>query len=204
LIDKIKVIVFDLGNVLIYFDYGRLKFNLNKIETGLGDRFIKKYYENYHVHQQYEKWELNNDEFLKIMLEWCENKIDAEAFKHIYADLFTENTEATKLLAKLKDNYQLVLLSNTNFIHQKYGWAQFGFLKYFDKFILSHEVGAIKPEDKIYKAVENFTNQLPECHLFIDDIEEYVNGAKKRGWKGIQFVANEKLLSDLKSHSILT
>jgi len=198
LIDKIKVIVFDLSNVLIYFDYGRLKFNLNKIETGLGDRFIKKYYENYHVHQQYEKWELNNDEFLKIMLEWCENKIDAEAFKHIYADLFTENTEATKLLAKLKDNYQLVLLSNTNFIHQKYGWAQFGFLKYFDKFILSHEVGAIKPEDKIYKAVENFTNQLPECHLFIDDIEEYVYGAKKRGWKGIQFVTNEKLLSDLK------
>jgi len=204
LIENIKVIVFDLGNVLIYFDYGRLKFNLNKIETGLGDRFIKIYYENYHVHQKYEKWELDNDEFLKIMLEWCENKIDAETFKHIYANLFTENIEITRLLAKLKESYKLVLLSNTNYIHKKYGWEQYGFLKHFDKLILSHEVGAIKPEEKIYKAVENFTNQLPVCHLFIDDIELYVNGAKKRGWKGIQFVTNEKLLSDLKLHNIST
>jgi len=204
LIDKIKVIVFDLGNVLIYFDYSRINKALNKIDNGLGDRFIKIYYENYQVHKQYEKWELNNDEFLKIMLEWCENKIDAETFKHIYADLFTENFKTIALLSKLKENYQLVLLSNTNFIHQKYGWEKYSFLKYFDKLILSHEVGAIKPEEKIYKAVENFTNQLPECHLFIDDIAEYVYGARSCGWKGIQFVTNEKLLSDLKSHNILT
>lgn len=203
MINKIKVIVFDLGNVLIHFDYGRIKATLNNIDFGLGDRFIKKYYDNYHIHQKFEKWELTNNEFVEIMLDWCENKIDSETFMKIYSDLFTENTEITALLPKLKEKYQLILLSNTNFIHQKYGWEKYDFLKYFDKLVLSHEVGAIKPEEKIYKAVENYTNQLPENHLFIDDIKDYVNGAKNLGWNGIQFVSNEKLLLDLKSYNIL-
>jgi len=203
LINKIKVIVFDLGNVLIYFDYNRIKTTLNNIDFELGDRFIKKYYDNYQIHQKFEKWELTNGEFVEIMLDWCENKIDSETFMKIYADLFTENTQITELLPKLKEKYQLVLLSNTNFIHQKYGWEKFEFLKYFNKFILSHEVGAIKPEEKIYKAVENYTNQLSENHLFIDDIKDYVNGAKNLGWNGIQFVSNEKFLLDLKSYNIL-
>lgn len=200
---NIKVIVFDLGNVLINFDYSRISSALNKIDNGLGDRFIKIYYENYNIHRKYEKWELSDDEFIQIMLEWCEHKIDKETFKNIYANLFTENFQTTALLPKLKDNYKLVLLSNTNFIHQKYGWEKYIFLKYFDKLFLSHEVGAIKPEEKIYKAVEGYTNHLPESHVFIDDIAEYVNGAKNRGWKGIQFVSYENLLSDLKTHNIL-
>ena len=203
MINKIKVIVFDLGNVLIYFDYNRIKATLNNIDFELGDRFIQKYYDNYQIHQKFEKWELTNGEFVEIMLDWCENKIDSETFMKIYADLFTENTQITALLPKLKKKYQLVLLSNTNFIHQKYGWEKFDFLKHFNKFILSHEVGAIKPEEKIYKAVEKYTNQLPENHLFIDDIKDYVNGAKNLGWNGIQFVTNEKLLLDLKSYNIL-
>ena len=43
---KIKVIVFDLGNVLIPFDYNILIEAMNKIDEGLGNRFAKKYYDN--------------------------------------------------------------------------------------------------------------------------------------------------------------
>jgi len=203
LINKIKVIVFDLGNVLIHFDYGRIKAALNNIDFGLGDRFIKKYYDNYHIHQKFEKWELTNNEFVEIMLDWCENKIDSETFMQIYADLFTEKTEITALLPKLKEKYLLILLSNTNFIHQKYGWEKYDFLKYFDKLVLSHEVGAIKPEEKIYKAVEEYTNELPENHLFIDDITEYVDGAKSLGWMGMELDSNNKLIADLRFYNIL-
>ena len=45
MISDIKVIVFDLGNVLINFDYSKISTALNKIDTGLGDRFIKIYYD---------------------------------------------------------------------------------------------------------------------------------------------------------------
>jgi len=200
--NNIKVIVFDLGNVLIPFDYNRLIKSMNKIDDGLGDRFSKKYYDNYHVHRQYEAWELSNKEFLEIITEWTEHKIDEENLKHIYADLFVENQETTALLPILKENYKLVLLSNTNFIHQKYGWEKYEFLKHFDKLILSHEIGAIKPEEKIYRAVEAFTKEPSANHIFIDDIAEYVEGAKKCGWDGVQFQSHDQLVDDLRARGI--
>ncbi len=200
--NKISVIVFDLGNVLIPFDYNRLIVKMNSIDDGLGNRFAKLYYENYEVHQKYERWLLSDDEFLNIMLDWTEHKISEEDFKPIYSDLFTENKATTSILPELKQNYKLVLLSNTNYIHQKFGWEKYDFLKQFDKLILSHEVGAIKPEEKIYRAVEEFTNEPSENHIFIDDISEYVEGAKKLGWSGIQFKSHEQLLAELKLYNI--
>ncbi len=200
---KYSVIVFDLGNVLIPFDYSRVVNALNKISDGLGGRFAKLYEENYNVHQSFEKWELNNDEFLDIMMEWTENKIEREEFCKIYADLFTVNENVAALLPVLKEDYKLVLLSNTNYIHQKYGWEHYGFLKHFDKLVLSHEVGAIKPEAAIYKAVEEFTQLPPEEHIFIDDIAEYAEGAKKQGWDAIQFTGYEKLVKDFRDRKII-
>ncbi len=201
--NKISVIVFDLGNVLIPFDYNRLVEKMNSIDDGLGNRFGKRYYDNYEVHRKYERWLISDNEFIKIMMDWTEHKIPEEDFMFIYSDLFTENKETTSILPKLKQNYKMVLLSNTNYIHQKYGWEKYDFLKYFDKLILSHEVGAIKPEEKIYRAVEEFTNEPSESHIFIDDILEYVEGAKKLGWSGIQFNSHEQLLEDLKQYNII-
>ena len=203
MINQIKVIVFDLGNVLIPFDYNRIIDAMNNIEPGLGNRFVKRYYDNYEVHRKFERWELNNSEFINILTEWSENKIPEKILKTIYADLFEENKSVTELLPLLKKRYKLVVLSNTNYIHQKYGWAKYEFIKYFDKLILSHEVAAIKPEEKIYRAVEAFTQELPQNHVFIDDIAEYAEGAKKCGWNALQYTSTEKLNVDLKSLGIV-
>ncbi len=198
----IKTIVFDLGNVLIPFDYNRLLNKLNQYSEGLGERFYNRYKDNYHVHRSYEKWEMKEEEFLDVMMEWTENKVEREEFCKIYSDLFEENKEVSSLLPKLKENHLLVLLSNTNYIHQKYGWEKYGFLKYFDKLVLSHEVGAVKPEEKIYRAVMEFSGCKPEEHLFIDDITEYVEAAKSLGWNAVRFTNYNQLVDDLTSLGI--
>jgi len=64
-------------------------------------------------------------------------------------------------------------------------------------------VGAIKPEKEIYKCVENFTKEQSAHHLFIDDILEYVNAAKKLGWDAIQFTGYNNLITELKNRKIL-
>jgi HAD superfamily hydrolase (TIGR01509 family) len=197
-----SVIVFDLGNVLIPFDYDKVTDNLNKIEPGLGQKFYTLYRDNYDIHQKYERWELSDDEFLDIMTDWVDHKVSREEFCRIYSDLFVVNEDTTALLPDLKKNYTLVVLSNTNYIHQKYGWEKYEFIKHFDKLILSHEVGAIKPEEKIFRAVESFTGKPPEEHLFIDDIAEYAAGAKKMGWDSVQFITHEKLLEDFRQRGI--
>jgi epoxide hydrolase-like predicted phosphatase len=200
---KYSVVVFDLGNVLIPFDYSIIINRLNKIESGLGDKFYNLYKENYHVHREFESWKISTDDFIKIMLEWLDHKINREEFCELYSNIFAVNEDVAELLPEIKKKYKLVLLSNTNYIHQKYGWENYDFIKNFDKLVLSHEAGAIKPEEKIYRTVEAFTQLPSEEHIFIDDIEEYVNGAKQIGWDGIQFTGYENLVHELKKRKIL-
>jgi HAD superfamily hydrolase (TIGR01509 family) len=201
--NKISVIVSDLGNVLIPFDYDVALQKLDKIENGLGAKFWKYYHDNYNIHRKFERGDLPEDEFIDLMLKAVENKIDKKTFCEYFSQVFTENKEVTSLLPVLKEKYTLVLLSNTNSIHREYGWKNYEFLKYFDKLILSNEVNALKPEEKIYRAVEAFTQRPSNEHIFIDDVAEYAQGAVNCGWDAVQFINAEQLKKDLKNRNII-
>lgn len=200
---KYKTVVFDLGNVLLPFDYSPFIKKLEEIKPGLGDQVITTYKANYHIHRTFESGLLNEAEFLEIMMKWTGGAVSEETFCQIFSAIFTENKELTSYLPILKKNYKLVLLSNTNSIHKRYGWEKYEFLKYFDKLCLSHEIGAVKPDAKIYKAVESFTRHLPQEHIFIDDIQEYADGAIKAGWDAIRFTDTNALLSEFKLKGII-
>ncbi|MEW6508322.1 MAG: HAD family phosphatase [Bacteroidota bacterium] len=200
---KYSVIVFDLGNVLIPFDYTKPIKYFNNLKPGLGDRFAKLYKDNYHIHRSFEKGELTRNQYLTQMIEWLDGTVTGDEFSKIYSDIFTLNQDVIDLLPKLKKHYTLCLLSNTNEIHKEYGYQHYQFLNNFDKLFLSHEIGAIKPEEKIYRVVERFTEKPSIEHLFIDDIYEYVEGARACGWDGIQFKSYEDLLVELESRKIL-
>lgn len=195
--------VFDLGNVLLPFDYDILIKRLDKIYSGLGKYFVDIYFSNYDFHRAYESGKISEEKFIKRMLEILDHKIDAETFCKYFSEIFEENKEVTALLPELKKKYKLILLSNTNSIHEKYGWNNCEFLKLFDSLIVSHKVGAVKPEEKIYRAVEKASGLPSGKHIFIDDIKEYVNAAKKLGWDGIQFKDNNSFLGELKKRSII-
>ncbi|MCW8804709.1 MAG: HAD family phosphatase [Ignavibacteriaceae bacterium] len=198
-----SAIVFDLGKVLIPFDYTSAINKLNKVEVGLGNKFVEFYKSNYNFHRDFERGKISETEFVNKMLEVVDHKVDSETFKKYYADIFSVNEEVASLLPILKNNYSLFLLSNTDSIHQKYGWQKYEFLKYFNKLILSHEVHSVKPEERIYRKVEEASGFPSEEHFYIDDIKEYVDAAIKLGWDAVQFVDYKKLLSDLKSRNII-
>ncbi|MGB5530872.1 MAG: HAD family phosphatase, partial [Ignavibacteriaceae bacterium] len=180
-----STIVFDLGNVLIPFDYTPVINKLNKIEKGLGNQFFEHYKSNYSLHREFEKGRIQESEFVNKMLEVVNYKIDADIFCRYYADIFSLNEDVVSLLPILKKDYKLFLLSNTDSIHQKYGWQKYEFLKYFDELILSHEAHSVKPEEKIYRKVEEASGFPAEEHFYIDDIQEYVDAAIKLGWEAV-------------------
>jgi HAD superfamily hydrolase (TIGR01509 family) len=200
---KYSAIVFDLGQVIVPFHYQIFIDKINRTEKGLGEKFIKKYNENYETHRQFEKGLIPEKEFISQMLEYLDHKIDGETFCRYWSSIFSLNKDVISLLPKLKEKYKVYLLSNTNSIHKKYGYQHYEFLKLFDKVFLSHEVGYIKPEEEIYRAVEKVSGFPSSEHIFIDDILEYVNAAKNIGWDGIQFVGYEDLVMNLKGRNIL-
>ena len=202
-IRKYSVIVFDLGMVLIPYDYNIALKRLEKIKEGFGVNYLNHYRANYDTHRQFERGDISEEEFLEKIMTVFNGMLDKETFKKIYSEIFTINEDVAALLPELKKNYKLVLLSNTNSIHREYGWKDYDFLKYFDEMVLSHEVNAVKPEEKIYRAAEKASGELPEGHIFIDDIKEYAEAAIKFGWGGIQFTGYKNLVSELKNRQIL-
>lgn len=199
----ISVIVFDLGNVLLPFDYTEMINKFNELDHGLGNRFAEQYKNNYEYHRDFERGKIPRNDFVSTMLERLEHKITGEEFCKMFSEIFTLNKNVIDLLPILKKNYTLCLLSNTNEIHEEYGYNHYEFLKNFDKLFLSHEIGHVKPEKEIYAAVENYTGKQPYEHLFIDDILEYVNGAKSCGWNAIQFLGYEKLVEEFGKYEII-
>ncbi|MGD1005952.1 MAG: HAD family phosphatase [Ignavibacteriaceae bacterium] len=203
MINKYSVIVFDLGNVLLPFNYEGTIHSLNEKAPGLGDHFVRYSKENRDILRKYERGDISDVEFLNNILSDLDNKISREEFVNYFSKVFTVNQKLVSLLPKLKEKYTLVLLSNTNSIHREYGWKDYEFLKYFDKLILSYQVNAVKPELKIYKSVEAFTQKPPQEHIFIDDVADYVEGAKKAGWDAVQYTGYDKLIADFKAKNIL-
>ncbi|MBA4407415.1 HAD family phosphatase [bacterium] len=200
---KYSVIVFDLGNVLIPFDYDPLIKKFNDIRNNLGDEFALFYKDNYDIHRNYERGKISTEDFITTMLKVLDFKVTAEEFCKLFSSVFTVNKKVVELLPVLKRKYTLVLLSNTNEIHRKYGWQKYKFLNQFEKLVLSYEVGSVKPEPKIYRSAEKFTGR-PGCeHFFIDDIKEYIDGAKNCGWNGVQFTNYQCLVEELKKKKIL-
>ncbi|MDP2366362.1 MAG: HAD hydrolase-like protein, partial [Ignavibacteria bacterium] len=154
---KYSAIVFDLGQVLVRFDYKYFVEKVNKHKAGIGEQFLELYKINYHIHRDFEKGMISEKDFIAAMLEYLEHTIDEETFCTYWSDIFSLNENVIALLPELKKNYKLYLVSNTNSIHKKYGYKDYEFLKLFDKLILSHEVKFIKPEVEIYREVEKFS-----------------------------------------------
>jgi epoxide hydrolase-like predicted phosphatase len=68
----------------------------------------------------------------------------------------------------------------------------------FDKMIISAEVGAVKPEAKIFQiALEQF-GVSPNEAVFVDDFLINIEGCEKAGIKGIHFKDPESALQQLK------
>ncbi len=200
---KYSAIVFDLGQVLVRFDYKHFVEKVNKHKAGIGEQFLELYKKNYDVHRDFEKGLISEKDFIAQMLEYLEHIIDEETFCRYWSDIFSFNENVIALLPDLKKNYKLYLVSNTNSIHKKYGYQDYEFLKLFDQLFLSHEVKFIKPEEDIYREVENVSGFPSKKHIFIDDILEYVDAAKNIGWDGIQFIGYDDLVKNLRERKIL-
>ena len=100
-------------------------------------------------------------------------------------------------LRSLRGKYKTGLISNAwgdlrDFIvREKFDDA-------FDKMIISSEVGAAKPEPKIFQIALEQVGVKPNEAVFVDDFLINIEGCEKVGIKGIHFKDSESTLRQLK------
>jgi glucose-1-phosphatase len=197
-----RTLIFDLGRVLISFDFQR-GYQLMGQHCGLPNEEIRARLGKGALVADYESGQIGNREFHRRVQALLETSLGYEEFCEIWSSIFLPGTlipEAT--IAALHERYRLVLLSNTNGIHFEGLRTTRPILRHFDSYVLSHEVKAMKPSPLIYaKAIEEARCAPGEC-FFTDDIPAYVDGAKLAGIDAVQFENAEQIEGELRARGV--
>lgn len=101
--------------------------------------------------------------------------------------------EVEAVLDKLEQlKIRKFIISNTDVEAFDFKIKTLGWNKYFEKFFLSAEIGTLKPNIKIFQAVQDYL-QLPKKQILMvdDSLQHGVSPARSFGWKAL-WIAREK------------
>jgi glucose-1-phosphatase len=183
----LKCIIFDLGRVLIPFDFQR-GYSLMSERCGLPPEEIRTRIRNLDIVNPYESGQVDTASFVAAVNSALGVSMPVQEFGDMWNAVFLPDTLIPEaLLEELKPRHRLVLLSNTNDLHYNMIDARYPILRHFDERVLSYKVGAMKPDPRIYLAAIAAARCAPEECFFTDDVPAYVEGAKKMGIDAVQF-----------------
>jgi putative hydrolase of the HAD superfamily len=198
----VDFVIFDLGNVLIDIDYAQaMDLMKSALPANLHDRVDHCYTADFH--KAYEKGQISSAEFRQEFRNYFQtNWSDAEVDYYWNSLLGTIPAYRLELVRKLKAQYQVGILSNTNEIHIDAVYAQLqaqhgmdNFDPLFDWVFYSHEMGLAKPNQDIYQQLLLELGTTANRVLFFDDLKANVDGAASVGIQAIQVVGPETLLN---------
>ena len=159
----IRNIIFDMGNVLIYYDPDAFLDRINLIDPE--DRALLK-------------------REIYLSLEW--SMMDRGSLTDDERPILPV-AGMEELVRELKHNgYSLYLLSNASYRQHVY-WPEIPASELFDGTLISADVHLVKPQPEIYKLLcSRFSLKEEEC-VFIDDSTANAEGAVFSGMKAIVF-----------------
>jgi HAD superfamily hydrolase (TIGR01509 family) len=180
-----RVAVFDLGKVLLDFDYGiavarirkRCRLSLHELQTLINQSPLLL---------RYESNQLSTAEFFAEVQAVSGFRGDLREFRGMFADIFSVIEPMEQLQRELRRNgVPTCVFSNTNEIAVEHIRARFPFFSTFDSYVLSYEHNLMKPDPKIYAVVEQVTGRRGPDVLYIDDRPENVAAGEARGWQTV-------------------
>ncbi|HEX5221840.1 MAG TPA: HAD family phosphatase, partial [Verrucomicrobiae bacterium] len=172
---KPSIVVFDLGKVLVDFDYSIAGRRL-AAKSRASAAEIQKFFDHSPLLYRYETGLMTRQEFYEEVRRVAGYDGSLDEFAAFFADIFTEMPEMTALQAALRGNgIRTYIFSNTNDMAIEHIRQAFPFFANFDGHIYSYEVGAMKPSAKIYEALEAMSGQRGAEVLYLDDRQENVD-----------------------------
>jgi FMN phosphatase YigB (HAD superfamily) len=197
------IVVFDLGKVLVDFDYSIAIPRIIARSTSSPEG-VKTFLLQSNAIFDYECGRLTRKEFYEQARKATGFRGTIEEFGGFFADIFTEIPPMIEIHAELRRRgIPTYIFSNTNDLAVEHIRRNFPFFRDFDGYIFSYEVGAMKPETKIYEALEKLAGRHGADILYIDDRPENVAAGAARGWRTILHETPEKTRAAMDNFRLL-
>jgi putative hydrolase of the HAD superfamily len=180
-----SIVVFDLGKVLVDFDYSIAGRRI-AAQADLSPAEVQKFLDHSPLLYRFETGLMTRQAFYETVREHTGFRGGFEEFGKFFADIFWEIPVMVEIQAKLRQRgIPTYIFSNTNDLAVEHIRRNFPFFSNFDGYILSYEVGAMKPDAKIYESLEKMAGRRGADILYLDDRQENVDGGAARGWQVI-------------------
>ncbi len=191
-----------MGNVLIDFSHERACVQLQRI-IDVPWQEIKAALFDSGLEMAYEAGKVSTAGVCSELEMRLGVKIDVYKMIEAACDIFTAKPEMEALVEGLrKDGWRLVLLSNVNEAHWDWIQSRYSFLPHFDEWVLSFRVGACKPEAAIYEAAIAAAGVPAKHCLFIDDVRQNVEAARRLGIDAHEFTGIASLTPWLQDRGV--
>jgi HAD superfamily hydrolase (TIGR01509 family) len=200
--EMIRSVISDLGQVILFFDNQIFFRKLAEFCSFPAAEIARRVQWHKDLVRSFDTGEIGPEDFYREVIQRFDANVDQKTFFTIYSDIFSLNTPVLDVLADLKGGYRLVLLSNTDI--ERFGFVRKSFpeIFIFDEYVLSFEVGYMKPHPQIYtEALKKARVQAEEC-VFIDDMEENIQGAKKAGMDTVLYGVDTDLKAELRDKGL--
>jgi HAD superfamily hydrolase (TIGR01509 family) len=195
----IRSVISDLGKVLIFFDNSLFYRKMGRF-TGLSQGEIAERVNVFSpLGRAFDLGEISPQEFHAGVLDALQAEVDLYTFYTLYNDVFTLNRPVLETLSRVARNHRMVVLSNTDV--QRYGFIKQRFpeILIFDEYVLSYEVGYVKPDRPIYEiALDKALAAAEEC-VFIDDRTENIRTAQDMGIHTVLFTSETDLEEEFRA-----
>jgi HAD superfamily hydrolase (TIGR01509 family) len=200
---KPSVAAFDLGKVLVDFDYAvaarriAARSKISMLQIGL---FIAQS----PIFYQYESGAVTTQQFYEEICRASGFKGSLQEFGECFADIFTAVEPMVQIQEALRQQgLRCYAFSNTNELAAEHIKRTFPFYANFDGYILSYQQHVMKPDAKIYEALEHMAGARGGDIVYIDDRPENVAAGAARGWQAILHESPDKSRTALRKLGLL-
>lgn len=197
------VFIFDLGKVLVDFDWSiaerRIAARSSKLPAEL-----HSFLGSSPLLADYESGRISREQLFCIVRDAIGFQGGLDEFGGYFADIFSEMPETIGLHAELRRRgFKTYIFSNTNDLAIEHVRRNFPFFSNFDGYIFSYEVGAMKPQPEIYEALERLCERRGEDLIYMDDRPENIAAGAARGWRTILHESAQRTTAALSQWEIL-
>ena len=178
-----RAVVFDLGKVLLDFDYGILARRMAPQSSISAVEILSVVNQTPHLHR-YETGLMTDHEFYDAVVSATGFRGEKVQFLNWFGDIFTEIEPMVALqTALVRRGIPTYVFSNTNAQAIRHVRESFSFYRQFTGEVLSYEVRSMKPDTRIYEAVEAMSGFSGGDLLYLDDRPENIAAGIARGWQ---------------------
>jgi glucose-1-phosphatase len=199
----VRAVVFDLGKVLLDFDY-LIAARAMVARGGVSLEHLARFFSQSPILVRYETGLMTSDEFYHEFCAGTGFRCGFEEFAECFGDIFTPIESMIQLHAALrKRGFPTYIFSNTNDLAIRVIRRRFPFFANFDGYVFSYEHRAMKPHAKLYEVLEQMAGHTGPELLYLDDRAENVAGGAARGWQVILQENPKKTLRTIRKLGLL-